>query len=316
MSLKQLLNEHEENRSLLILDGHNLIFRTIFPAQNEIDKTDTQDETFIYWKTMFLSSLKFTIEKFKPTDFILTFDSKESWRKEVYPNYKANRKAARDASKVDFKKFFPVLQEFIEDLQKAFQNLKIVCLEGAEGDDIIAVASETFKGNITIISTDKDLYQLLTRKNVKQWSPIDKKFVTVLNPETFLNVKILGGDKNDNIPSIFPRCGLKTVEKLMRDDFITQLYNEEYVCQEKVREMFVEKYKLEPTQILENYKRNCQLIDFKYIPTELKMKIAEELNRTDRGKFSGRKFNDFVFKHKLKTISERANEYSEVFGKL
>lgn len=316
MSLKQLLNEHEENRSLLILDGHNLIFRTIFPAQSEVDKTDMTDDTYIYWKTMFLACLKSTVEKFNPTDLIITFDSKESWRKKIYPDYKANRKAARDASKVDFKKFFAILQPFIEDLQKAFPNLKIISIEGVEGDDTIAVASEIFKGSITIISTDKDLYQLLTRKNIRQYSPIEKKFVNVLNPETFLNVKILGGDKNDNIPAIFPRCGLKTVEKLMREDFVTQLYNEEYVSQENVRKMFVEKYKLEPQAILENYKRNCQLIDFKYIPTELRMKITEEINRDDRGQFSGRKFNDFVFKHKLKAVSERATEYSKVLGKL
>lgn len=316
MNLKDLIEDYDVQKHAVVLDGHNLVFRTIFPAASEMAKMDTEDTTFVYWKTMFLNSLKNVVEKFKPTRFVMTIDDKESWRKSVYKLYKANRKAARDSSQVDFEKFFPIMQTFLEDLQTAFPNMEIIKVSGAEGDDIIAVLCELVPYKVTIISTDKDLYQLQSFKNVKQYNPVEKKFCQVLNPQTTLEVKIIGGDKNDNIPAIFPRCGLKTVEKVMRNDIISKLYDEEYLKDDANRKTLIEQCKLPPEEVLENYKRNCQLIDFKYIPSEIRKNITDALNNTERPKFDGRNFLNFTIKHRLKAISERQNEYVEILGKL
>lgn len=314
MTLKTLIEEFEPTEHVLLLDGHNVVFRTIFPASSEVEKSGQDDPTFIYWKTMFLNSVKNVVEKFKPTRFIMTIDDKESWRKKVYAEYKANRKAARDSSTVDFEKFFPVMQTFLDDLQTAFKNLEIIKVSGAEGDDIIAVACEHLKSKITIVSTDKDLYQLQYFKNVTQWNPVDKKYCQVLNAKTTLEIKIIGGDKNDNIPAIFPRCGLKTVEKVMKNDIISKLYDEEYLKDDANRKLLTEQCKIPPEEVLKNYKRNCQLIDFKYIPTEIKENILKELNKEDKPKFDGRSFMNFTIKHRLKSIGERSQEFVNVLG--
>ena len=155
------LFEEAPSENVLLVDGHNVIFRTIFAAQSELDRSKMEDPKFTYFKIYFLNTLKFLVEQFKPTRLIVSIDSKNGWRKKIYPSYKEQRKKARDDSKVDFQAFFKILDPFIDDLKQAFQNIEILKIDEAEGDDIIAVVCQILRNdNITIISTDHDFYQL------------------------------------------------------------------------------------------------------------------------------------------------------------
>jgi len=311
------LFENEENQHIVVLDGHNLIFRTVFIAHAENKKQKTEDPGYIYWKHVFLSELKFMVEKHKPTRFIIVFDSKlGSWRKNIYPEYKANRKIARELSKVDFKEFFKVSNPFLKDLKDVFCNLEILEFDGIEGDDIIAVLCQNFKEKITIISTDKDFHQLQVFKNVKQYEPKKKQMVNVLNPKISLEQKIIGGDENDNIPAIVPRCGKVKVANIMSSDLISNIYDEEYLKEEKNVEAIVKKYKLKPEEIKKNLQRNTELIDLKFIPKDISEKILKALREPNTKKFDGRKFMSFLIEHRMGNLVEKMQDYSETLGKL
>jgi len=311
------LFENEENQHIVVLDGHNLIFRTVFIAHAENKKQKTEDPGYIYWKHVFLSELKFMVEKHKPTRFIIVFDSKlGSWRKNIYPEYKANRKIARELSKVDFKEFFKVSNPFLKDLKDVFCNLEILEFDGIEGDDIIAVLCQNFKEKITIISTDKDFHQLQVFKNVKQYEPKKKQMVNVLNPKISLEQKIIGGDENDNIPAIVPRCGKVKVANIMSSDLISNIYDEEYLKEEKNVEAIVKKYKLNPEEIKKNLQRNTELIDLKFIPKDISEKILKTLREPNTKKFDGRKFMSFLVEHRMGNLVEKMQDYSETLGKL
>jgi len=311
------LFEEAPSENVLLVDGHNVIFRTIFAAQSELDRSKMEDPKFTYFKIYFLNTLKFLVEQFKPTRLIVSIDSKNGWRKKIYPSYKEQRKKARDDSKVDFQAFFKILDPFIDDLKQAFQNIEILKIDEAEGDDIIAVVCQILRNdNITIISTDHDFYQLQQFKNVKQWDPKEKSYATPLNAETSLDAKIIGGDKNDNIPAIYPRLGKVSIAKILNSEFMTNLNDENYYLNEDNRKNFITKYRISPEQCRQNYIRNTQLIDFKHIPTEIKTKISEKIQNPDIKKFDGRKFNSFLFDHELSSIIPKSKDYTDSLGKL
>ena len=170
MSLDRFLEkvegiENEENSNkILFMDGHNLMFRTVFIA----NKHDPLDEDFTYWKYLMLNSIFRTIQYHKPSKFVLAFDGSSYWRKDIYPEYKAKRKSARDKSVIDFDKFFPIANQFMEDLPNIFENWYVVRLDKIEADDVIAVGTNdifTTAEEIINISTDKDMYQLMKNKN-------------------------------------------------------------------------------------------------------------------------------------------------------
>jgi 5'-3' exonuclease len=316
MPTKFRLIEEDIQKHIVLLDGHNVIFRTIFIAHEEIKKSGIEDPTFIYWKLMFMNNIKSVVEKFKPTRFILVFDSKGSWRKRVYPEYKAHRKEAREASQIDFDAFFKVLEPFVTGLQNVFPNIEILKVDGLEGDDIIAIMAQNFSDKITIISTDKDFYQLQTFKNVKQFNPVEKKYANVLNAKTALECKIIGGDKSDNISAIFPRCGKVAVEKVLKSDLISNIYDEEFLKEEENVKKIVEKYKIHPLEIRKNLERNTELIDFRHIPKDIQEKVLGMLNEPNLSRFDGRKFLSFLMENKLGKIVEKLNDYTSTLGAL
>ena len=108
----------------------------------------------------------------KPTHFAVIFDSaRKNFRNDIYSDYKANRTEAPDDLAPQF--------EYIRKSVLAF-NLPSVDLLNYEADDLIATYVDQIlkKGaKVTIISSDKDLMQLL-KKNVRIFDPMKNKFIT------------------------------------------------------------------------------------------------------------------------------------------
>ena len=132
-------------------------------------------------------------------ELILCCDSRKSWRKELFPNYKASRKKTRAAAPIDWENLYVCLNQLKEELSEWFPY-KLIQVEYAEADDIIA---EYINGNgsdgkrlkqdrTLILSSDKDFIQL-HQFNVRQYSPMQKKFVEG-NPRESLHEKIIKGD--------------------------------------------------------------------------------------------------------------------------
>lgn len=261
--------EDRRDKVALIFDAHNLIFRTLFVAHHE-DPTDVE---FKYWKTLMLQSINAATKKHKPGRLILALDKGDSWRKEVYNLYKDNRKAGRDVSPIDFEKFFPICESFFEEFKKAFPNSYVMKCPRCEGDDIIAILVRDILPDwrCICISTDRDMYQLYKYSNYSQYDPIKKNIVKCINPKQYLLVKIIMGDKGDNVPAIADRVGPKTAEKMMKD-LIKELSDPEKA---------------------KNFERNKILIDFDCIPDDIVTIVKECFNSYPIQEFKGRALMDF-----------------------
>ena len=158
-----------------------------------------------------------------------------------------------------------ILPEIIRD-----RKCKVLKHENLEGDDIIFLTKNYIReknkdNNIIIIANDHDLLQLIDSKtviiNLKEQKLNEK---SLGSPELDLEVKIICGDKSDNIPPCFKNCGIKTAIKLIND-----------------RGLLKEKFRNNPSS-LNIYAINKMIIDLNNIPIELKesclLKIEELIN--------------------------------------
>ena len=208
------------NKSITIIDFNHLNMRNLFIALSEV-KPRKKDDLFIteefirYHKYLIFNSLQFIKNKFR-NEIILASDSKNSWRKDFYTGYKANRNKTRENTQVNFKEFFEVTDEILDVIQNNFP-FKVLKTEKAEADDIAGVISLIY-GNeidITLVTSDHDWLQVLPyTKGAKIWDPIKKVDMTLTDFENtiietdhgpmsrFSIIHSLIGDKGDNIPSI------------------------------------------------------------------------------------------------------------------
>ncbi|MFV0491818.1 MAG: DNA polymerase I [Pseudorhodobacter sp.] len=179
-----------------------------------------------------------------PTHAAVIFDhSSKTFRNEIYPEYKANRPEPPE----DLRPQFPLTREAVE----AF-NMASIETEGFEADDIIATLACQARdagGKVTIISSDKDLMQLVGNgvfmldpmKN-REIGPeeVEEKFG--VPPERVVDVQALAGDSVDNVPGA-PGIGVKTAALLIREfgDLETLLERADEIPQPKRRQTLIEK---------------------------------------------------------------------------
>lgn len=202
------------------------------------------------------------------------------WRKEIYAEYKSQRKAQRDKSIIDFDKFFPIFNETIDDLKYIFSTMYTIKIDGCEADDIIAVlCKEKFADKqIIIVSTDGDMNQLLVNKNVSQFNPLKNSFVESINIKQKLLLKVITGDKSDNIPAIKAKVGIKTAEKIINEGLDTYLLD---------------------ADVKANYERNLKLIDFNYIPTNITQLVLSRFDEYKIEPINGKKLFEYFIKNRM-----------------
>ena len=118
-------------------------------------------------------------------EVVICCDSRHYWRKDYFPNYKANRKVDRKKSEYDWDFIFETLNTIRAEIEDNFPY-KVVEVYGAEADDIIAVLTQQRASeNNIIVSSDKDFIQLHW-VNIDQYSPVTKKMVTHPFPKQYL----------------------------------------------------------------------------------------------------------------------------------
>ena len=155
---------------------------------------------------MILNSLR-NYQKRHQNDYgelVLCTDSANTWRKDFYPLYKANRKKAREQSDLDWQLIFDTLHKVKMEIKENFPY-RYMYVESAEADDIIAILTKHATEDVLIISGDKDFQQLHKYDYVTQWSPNLNRYVECENPSLFLKEHILKGDKSDGVPNILSR---------------------------------------------------------------------------------------------------------------
>lgn len=175
----------------------------------------------------FLLQLLSLQKKFHFDHLFFCFDSKESHRKLLFPDYKLARKQKSEEdialNKIAYPQFDLLQHEILPEI--GFRN--IFHTEGLESDDIIArlIFDKNPSDQMVIVSRDHDLWQLLKEGEVNQWDFISKKILTAkmftndwgISPRRFGKVKAIAGCTSDCVPGI-QGVGEKTAAKYLRGE--------------------------------------------------------------------------------------------------
>jgi len=228
---------------------------------------------------MILNSLRMYNVKYRKEfgNMVICCDAGNTWRKQYFPYYKANRKKNRDSSDLDFNEIFRILNMVRDEIS---QNLpyKLIQMDGCEADDIIAsLAMETQEfgkdEKVMIISSDKDFIQLQKYSNVSQFSPMQKKVVTDKNPRMYLFEHVIKGDTGDGIPNI-----------LSTDDTLVTDGKRQTPVSKKKIELWLENAEdlksVMDDDTYRNYQRNKTLIDLAEIPVTVRENIINTFEST------------------------------------
>ena len=247
-------------------------------------------------RPMILNSIRNYQKRYAPEygEIVLCTDAANPWRREFYPQYKANRKKLRDNDDKDWGVIFNTLQVIKDELRDNFPY-RYMYVERCEADDIIAVLVKHAKEPVLVVSGDKDFQQLHAYDDVKQYSPNLNKFIDCEDPSLFLKEHILTGDKSDGIPNI-----------LSSDDCMV-----EGIRQTPLRKPIKDKYLRitieKDDKYYRNYLRNQTLIDFDFIPEDVEDSILSEFENTAPVK--GKVF-DYLRTHRLNELLYNIGDFS------
>ena len=224
---------------------------------------------------MILNSIRMYRQKFHKEygEMVIVADGMNNWRKEAFPQYKAARRKKRDESTIDWQEVFRIINMVREEIQENFPY-KVMHEDGCEADDVIAqLAIETQEFGkhepVMIVSADGDFKQLQVYKNVKQFSPLLKKFVVEKNPRTYLAEHILKGDTGDGVPNV------------LSDDNVFIDGRRQGILSAKKKAALLDDPRALGDEIYRNYQRNQQLIDLTNCPKSVKESIINNFEQQD-----------------------------------
>src|SRR6201996_3090236 len=229
---------------VFLVDGSGYIFRAYHALPPINRKSDGLQLNAVFgFCNMLWKLLRDMKAEDKPTHLAVVFDlSEQTFRTEMYPDYKAHRPDPPD----DLRPQFPLIRE-------AVQAFDLPCLEqqGFEADDLIATyvrqACEA-GATSTIVSSDKDLMQLVTDGVIMFDTMKDKKIGRAeviekfgVPPDKVIEVQSLIGDSTDNVPGV-PGIGVKTAAQLIGEygDLETLLARAGEIKQDKRRQTLID----------------------------------------------------------------------------
>ena len=281
---------------MILLDWSNVIIGNIMVSQR-YDKS--LDEGLI--RHLVLNNLRSYRKRFKKKygELVICTDFHSSWRKEIFPFYKASRRKAREKSTTDWSNLFEIVDKITDELGEIFPY-KIIRVSHAEADDVIATLTYNKYANdkVLIISSDKDFVQL-HQKNVDQFSPRLNKMLVEKNPNTYIKEHIIKGDVGDGIPNI-----------LSDDDcFVDEEKRQKPLSKKKIADWInksINDCNVSET-IINNYERNKKLIDLSYTPDDLKKEILSSYNEQETA--SGRGILNYFMKNDLKNLMDVLNDF-------
>lgn len=253
---------------MIIVDLSQIMLANVFTSIKEAGEIDED-----LGRHMILNAIRLLKVKFGKDygEIVIACDSGSFWRREFFPYYKSNRKKAREASTIDWKKIFDVMKTVRDEINENFPY-RVIKVDRAEADDVIGVLAsewsiESINNNnrILIVSGDKDFVQLLKYPNVEIWDPINKKKIVHNDPIKFTKEHVIRGDIGDGIPNVLSPGN--SLAMGIRQKSITQKVLQKL--------MLLEDYDSEP-ELKENFLRNRTLIDLSYIPDEIRKSILEE----------------------------------------
>ncbi|THD59979.1 MAG: DNA polymerase I [Bradyrhizobium sp.] len=288
---------------VFLVDGSSYIFRAYHALPPLNRKSDgLQVNAVLGFCNMLWKLLRDMPPDNRPTHLAIIFDKSEvTFRNKLYPDYKAHRPPAPD----DLIPQFPLIREAV----RAFD---LPCLEqaGFEADDLIATYARLAGergATTTIVSSDKDLMQLVTDKVIMFDTMKDRRIGIPeviekfgVPPEKVVEVQALAGDSTDNVPGV-PGIGIKTAAQLIVEygDLETLLKRAGEIKQPKRREALIEN--AEKARI----SRQLVLLDDKVaLDTPLDELAVREPD--------ARKLIAFLKAMEFSTLTRRVAEYSRI----
>ena len=203
---------------MIVIDYSGVAIAAITGFKEDLTREEEHIANLI--RHVVLSSIKSYKKKFSKefgSEIVIAVDSAPYWRKSIFPHYKAKRKKAKEESDIPWHLIYKYMDEVIKDIKESFP-WKVIAVPGAEADDVMAVmAMDVARSKSTdlldtgddvektiIISSDKDLKQLMTHPNIRVWSPYTQTYAKLEeSPKMFLRRLILTGDAGDGIPNCF-----------------------------------------------------------------------------------------------------------------
>jgi 5'-3' exonuclease len=242
----------------VLIDGSYYIFYRYYAVNvwwklTAIPDCDSNEPFIEKFKSTFVSKIQDIDKNLKLKNTIKYVGKdcrrKDIWRTALYPAYKANRGESNSLP--------PFVYELADELFLKAGVKQILSYPSLEADDCIALLAKHLyqsepDAHIWIIASDMDYLQI-TNDRIHLY---DLKFKNICEKSTGdpledLFCKIVAGDKSDNIPSVFKKCGIKTAQKYFND-----------------RDMFAKKLATDPIA-QDIYHLNTTLVDFNSIPIEL-----------------------------------------------
>ena len=297
---------------MIIIDYSQVAISNVMQFSSDIKKSSTdKDKAVNIIRHAILSSIKYYKKKYEKEygEVVVACDGRNYWRKDFFPYYKAGRKASREKSDMDWKLIFETMSQIREDLISYFPY-KIVNIEKAEADDIIGTLCKWSQSNgfkneglydepqkIMIISSDGDFKQLHKYTNVRQWSPMQKKFVTVDDPKQYLIQHIVkAGD--DGIPNI-----------LSADNVFVEGIRQTPIVKKRLDKFLAEGFDAcENDDQRRNWQRNQTLVDLDFIPEEVSKSIIDSYtNQIVKGNKNS--IMNYLIKNKCRLLLDEIEQF-------
>ncbi len=300
------MNSIKKTDHFYLIDGSGYIFRAYYalpPLSRKSDGLPTGAVSgFCSMLFKLLEDSRSDDSIHKPTHFAVIFDSaRKNFRNDIYKEYKANRTEAPDDLVPQF--------DYIRKSVKAF-NLPCIELLNYEADDLIATYAKQITAigaKVTVISSDKDLMQLVSEK-VRLYDPMKSKVIGEkeviekfgVKPNQVVDVQSLAGDSSDNIPGV-PGIGIKTASELINKyknlDILLKKANE--IPQNKRRET-----------LLTN--KDKAILSRKLVTLKEDVPVKDDLNSFILKKIQKEKLYEFLREMEFNKLLSRAiNFYGE-----
>ncbi len=226
---------------LTLIDGNSLLFRAYYGVHSRLTRSDGKPTGAVYG---FVNMILPVLASAKPDDtFVCVFDaSRQTFRQDIYPAYKANR----DETPADL-----ISQSFmVRECMTSF-GMPVLCIPGVEADDVIATLAKQFcdmHDKTRIITSDKDLMQLVSHcvflydgmKQTEIHEPgVFEKFGVA--PDQVIDAQSLIGDSSDNVPGVNGIGPKKAADLLSQFKTLDGIYEHiDEIKNERIRNLLID----------------------------------------------------------------------------
>ena len=281
---------------MIIIDYNGIAIGNIITQ-----KLDIQEDMI---RHMILNSIRMYNKRFRKDygQVVIACDN-SSWRRDYFPNYKFKRREGREESSIDWGEVFRIINQVRDEIRDNFPY-KVLHIDKCEADDIIGALVENTQEfgqhePVMSVSADKDFIQLHKHDNVRQFSPMTKKFIEDKNPRTYITEHVFKGDSSDGVPNVLSPDN--TFVDGIRQSPVTKKKIENWMSNidDLCSVMNEETYR--------NYCRNKKLIDLSEMPDDIRQNIINTYENTKAA--SKLKVLNFLIKKRCKMLIESVEEF-------